>query len=152
MNRILFNCQMFKPYNPNLSNNWVISKCSTKHLCKWLENVMGKQSSTQFFWFMIANRCQKMNRVLIVSPINQQKCNDAHSQGFWCGNVFIVWSHINDTVFFFSIMNHERISTFLILHFCLAKYSYEPKLKRIFEISIFYSDWPKSWILRIWNI
>ena len=43
---------------------------------------------------------------------------------------------------------------FLILLSSLARYSQEPKLKRIFEIlwvlfeeiSVFYSDWPKSWI------
>ena len=113
-NKLIFNSQRFKPYNPNLSINWVISICSAKHLCKWLENVMGKQSSTQFFWFMITNRCQKMNRVLIVSPINQQKCNDAHSQGFWCENFFIVWSHIKikkEKRLFFSIYKLQ------LLHF-----------------------------------
>jgi len=47
----------------------------------------------------------------------------------------------------FTIMNHQRISTF---QFCSPQ---EPKLKRIFEIlwflfykiSVFYPDWPKSW-------
>ena len=45
---------------------------------------------------------------------------------------------------------------FLILLSNLARNSQEPKLKRIFEIlwvlfekiSVFYSDWPKSWIWR----
>ena len=45
---------------------------------------------------------------------------------------------------------------FLILLSSLARYSQEPRLKRMFEIlwvlfekiSVFYSDWPKSWIWR----
>ena len=62
------------------------------------------------------------------------------------------WLEVYDAHCIFTIMNHQRISTFW---FCtLTGYSQEPRLKRIFEIlqflfekiSVFYSEWPKSWI------
>ena len=62
---------------------------------------------------------------------------------------------IQGTLFFYK-SEYQKQGQLLILFSRLARYSWEPKLKRIFEIlwvlfekiSVFYNDWPKSLIWR----
>ena len=74
-------------------------------------------------------------------------------------HVFIEWPLIRRRLFFKSTLlfykfEYQKERHLLILLSMLARYSSEPKLKMIFEmlwvlferISVFYNDWPRSWI------